>query len=61
MKTAKPKPLPPTQQAALERLKRDGQVNWSSTSTAEARAFNALVAKGLVRKIIDHRHRYELV
>ena len=54
----KPKPLPPSQQTALDRLKREGSVNWSSASTVEARAFNALVGKGLARKTPDHR--YEL-
>lgn len=54
----KAKPLPPSQQTALDRLKRESSVNWSSTSTVEARALNALVDKGLAKKTPDHR--YEL-
>ena len=56
---AKDSKLPPTQQAALDRLKTEGAVNWSSTSVTEARAFNALVEKGLVEKISVHsNHKY---
>ena len=42
--------LPPTQQAALDRLKKDGEVRWSGTTAIETRALNALMEKGLVMK-----------
>jgi hypothetical protein len=48
---ASTKPLPPTQQAALEHLKTAGTVHWSATSPTEARAMNALVDKGIAVKV----------
>lgn len=42
--------LPPSQRAALELLREKGRINWSSTTVVQARALNALVAKGLVVK-----------
>ena len=51
--------LPQTQQAALERLTK-GPVDWSSTTSVEARALNALVKKGLAKKVTDRFTRYVL-
>jgi hypothetical protein len=47
------KKLPPTQQAALDRLQAEGKVRWSATTSIEARAYNALTEKGLVRKVFQ--------
>ena len=55
------KQLPPSQQAALARVTREKSVDWTSTTPTEARAFNALVEKGLVKKTTDRFTRYELV
>lgn len=43
--------LPPTQKAAFERLSREGKINWSATTTTEAKALNALVEKGIAKKV----------
>lgn len=55
--TTQAKPLAPTQQAALKRLQQEKIVNWSATTATEARAFNALIEKGLAKK---SGSRYEL-
>lgn len=52
--------LSPTQQAAIERLKKEGVVRWSNTTSIEARAFKALMEKGLVMKRAGSSN-YELV
>lgn len=57
---ANPKKLPPTQLAAIDRLKKEGVVRWSNTTPIEARAFNALMEKGLVMKRAGSTD-YELV
>lgn len=45
------KPLPPTQAAALARIKSEGTVHWSATTATESRAMNALVEKGIAVKV----------
>lgn len=45
--------LPPTHQAAIDRLKTEGQVKWKGTTGNEARALIALVKKGLVREVFQ--------
>lgn len=45
--------MAPTHQAALDRLKKEGQVKWKETTGAESRALIALTKKGVVREVFQ--------
>lgn len=45
--------MAPTHQAAIARLKKEGQVKWKDTTGVESRAFTALVKKGLVQEVFQ--------
>lgn len=47
------KKLPPTHQAAIDRLKRELLVRWKETTGNESRALIALEKKNLVRRVFQ--------
>lgn len=52
-----PAPLSPSLQAAIERLKREGQVSWGDVEGAELLAFVELMKEGRVVQVFQpHGH-----
>lgn len=52
--------LSPTQQAAYDRLVKEKKIDWSSTTSIEARALNTLVTKGLAEKTSGISTQYKI-